>query len=175
MSDSPVGLFLLLMQQLIETTKAIVQKKETLPFSVYSSVKEQHILNVPVSKPLLVFMLSGSKRLGEHNQIVCPVGNFGFLSNTPTITMRNIPEDAEYFALLIEFDYADFNCLEYREARVEKYFQGPIDSVLESTLQQFVEWSTFSPPDMWPIRRQEILQLLLYCLALCCIAYCSTC
>lgn len=150
------------MQNLIQTAKKILQEKEKLPFSIYSSVDEQRILNVPVIKPLLIFVLSGNKRLGVQNEIICPAGSFIFLSNTPTIAMRNIPVNAEYFALLIEFDYADFDCLKRRKARTEKYFQGTIDITLENTLLQFVEWSAFSPSDIWPVRRQEILQILLY-------------
>ena len=148
------------MQKLIEITKKVLQEKEALPFSVYSSTKNQHILNVPVIKPLAIFVLSGNKSLGTKQEIVCPSGNFVFLSNTPTITMRNIPDIAEYFALLVEFDYADFDCLQHRNSRPEKYFQGPIDSILENTLIQFVEWSVFSPNDIWSFRRQEILRVI---------------
>jgi len=150
------------MQKLIEVTKNIVQEKEKLPFSVYSSAKAQHILNVPVIRPLLIFVLAGYKRLGVQNEITCSAGNFIFLSNTPTITMRNIPDDSEYFALLIEFDYADFECLKQRNSRSEKYFQGPINLTMEFTLQQLVEWSAFSSEDIWSLRRQEVLQILLH-------------
>ncbi len=150
------------MQKLIETTKQIIQQKESLPFSVYSSIKEQHLLNVPVIKPLLIFVLSGSKGLGIENPITCRAGNFVFLSNTPSIVMRNIPDDAEYFALLIEFEYSDFDGLENRTHKTENYFQGPIDKTLEFTLQQFVEWSAVSTSDIWSLRRQEILRILSY-------------
>jgi AraC-like DNA-binding protein len=74
--------------------------------------------------------------------------------------MRNIPNDSEYFAILIEFDYADFECLERTNVSSSSYFQGAIDPSLEFTLQQFIEWSALSSADMWHIRRQEILQLI---------------
>lgn len=150
------------MQKLIELTKNILEGNETLPFSVYSSAKEQRILNVPVIKPLLIFVLAGYKQLGKDNDIICPVGNFVFLSNTPNIAMRNIPDDSEYFALLIEFEYADFDCLKDRQPVTKNYIQGTIDPTLELTLMQFVEWASSSPSEIWALRRQEILQVLWY-------------
>ncbi|WOD08373.1 AraC family transcriptional regulator [Marinomonas sp. GJ51-6] len=119
------------------------------------------MLNVPVIKPLLIFVLSGNKSLGSKDEIHCPSGSFVFLSNTPEIAMRNVPNDVNYFALLIEFEYSDFDCLKHRTVNTDTYFQGQIEPMLEQTLQQFVEWSAFSPPDMWYLRRQEILQVLL--------------
>jgi len=150
------------MLTLIKNTKRITQENECLPFSVYSSAREQRILNVPIMKPLLIFVLAGHKRLGAQSEISCPAGEFIFLSNAPNIVMRNIPDDMEYFALLIEFDYQDFNFLESRAPQLKRYFKGPISSVLEHTLMQFIEWSTFSPPALWSLRRQEILQVLLH-------------
>ncbi len=131
-----------------------------MPFSVYSSVKEQHILNVPVIKPLLICVLDGCKKLGSKHEIVCPTGSFVFLSNSPKIDMRNISQGNEYFALLIEFDYSDFDCFKYQTAHAETYFQGDIDSVLKNTLQQFIEWSTVMPSDIWSLRKKEILQVI---------------
>ncbi len=148
------------MQKLIETIKSTELKE--LPYSVYTSVKEQHIFNVPVIKPLLIFVLSGNKNLIGGSETSCSAGNFIFLSNTDNITIRNIPGDDEYFALLIEFDFSDFDCFAYREAKQEEHFQGPIGPTLENTLQQFVEWSTYSPAELWHLRRQEILQVLFY-------------
>jgi len=76
--------------------------------------------------------------------------------------MRNIPADNEYFALLIEFDDKDFDCLAHQAHNTKLHFQGDIETTLESTLRQFVEWSAFSPPDLWHIRRQEILLTLFH-------------
>lgn len=148
------------MQQLIETARTIVQEKAALPFSIYSSSAEQCLLDVPVWKPLLIFVLSGQKELGTVDVVNCPSGSFIFLSNTPHIAMRNIPGDVEYLSLIIEFDYTDFDCLKSRKPSTDTFFQGEIESRLELTLQQFVEWSAFAPADMWHLRRQEILQLL---------------
>jgi len=114
------------MQQLIDTTKKVICDSEHLPFSVYRSFKEQHMLNVPVIKPLFIAVLSGNKELGAEGELLCPAANFVFLSNTPTISMRNILSDSEYYALLIEFDYADFDCLEHRTSRGNTYFKGKL-------------------------------------------------
>ncbi|ATD06429.1 AraC family transcriptional regulator [Pseudoalteromonas piscicida] len=149
------------MQKLIEITQAISKEKELLPFSIYRSSEEQHILNVPIIKPLLILILSGTKILGRENEINCPSGSFVFLSNTPKITMRNIPNNVTYYALLFEFDYSDFNFLSHRKPNLKTYFQGQIEKRLEQTIQQFVEWSTYSPPSLWYLRRQEMLQVLL--------------
>ncbi|MEM7208881.1 MAG: AraC family transcriptional regulator [Pseudomonadota bacterium] len=148
------------MQKLIDTAKKVARDNGSLPFSVYCSLKEQRMLNVPVIKPLLIAVLSGNKSLGADDELLCPAGSFVFLSNTPTIAMRNIPSDSEYFALLIEFDYSDFECLEHRSYETTTYFQGAIKSRLIFTLQQFVEWSAFSSPELWHIRRKEILQVI---------------
>lgn len=148
------------MQKLILASKQIQQEKEQLPFSIYSSVKEQHIFNVPVIKPLLICVLDGSKKLGKNSEITCPAGSFVFLSNSPGVDMRNIPDGAEYFALIIEFDVKDFDCFISRPIKTETFFQGQINCILQQTLQQFVEWSAFAPADIWSIRRQEILQII---------------
>lgn len=148
------------MRKLILSSKQVLQEKQPLPFSIYSSVKEQHILNVPVIKPLLICVLDGCKKLGEKNEINCPAGSFIFLSNSPNVDMRNIPEDTEYFALLIEFDFRDFDCFTPEPVKPQRFFQGQIDSALHKTLQQFVEWAAFAPSDMWSVRRQEILQFI---------------
>ena len=154
------------MQRLIEAAKTQLKTNKPLPFSVYSSAKIQHLVNVPMIKPLLILVLSGSKELGDNSEIACPSGTFIFLSNSPQITLRNVPANEEYFAILIEFDYADFDGLARNLARkttkTESYFQGQINTVLEQTLLQFIEWSAFSPQALWPIRRQEILQLLFH-------------
>lgn len=147
------------MHKLIETARNILQESDSLPFSIYCSSAEQRLFNVPVLKPLLIFILSGRKELGV-DAINCPAGSFVFLSNTPNIAMRNIPNDEAYFALLIEFDYADFDCLKDRKAGTETFFRGEIESRLELTLQQFIEWSATAPAELWYLRRQEILQLL---------------
>ncbi|KQZ45041.1 helix-turn-helix transcriptional regulator [Duganella sp. Root1480D1] len=148
------------MDTLVACVKRMLEAGQTLPFSVYSSVKEQKIVNVPIIKPMLICVLDGRKKLGSLGEIDCPTGSFVILSNHPSITMRNIPGDTEYLALIVEFDYDDFNCLPPKQARTAPFVQGEIGAAFEKTLQQFVEWSAFAPPSMWAIRRQEILQLL---------------
>jgi len=131
-----------------------------LPFSVYSSVREQKIVNVPIIKPMLICVLDGSKRLGSQGEIVCPCGSFIILSNRPGINMRNIPGEGEYLALILEFEHDDFECLPPKTGKTVPFVKGELGPVLEKTLQQFVEWSAFAPRAMWAVRRREILQLV---------------
>lgn len=155
-----LGLIFYSIQMLIDIAKKAVCNNRKLPFSVYCSIKEQHMLNVPVIKPLLIFVLSGSKSLGPEDELICPAGSFVFLSNKPDVAMRNIPGDSEYFALLIEFEYSDFECLEHRSYETNTYFKGEMEPTLEYTLRQFVEWSEFAPVELWHVRRKEILQVM---------------
>lgn len=148
------------MQDLIRSAKSVLQENIDLPFSVYSSRIEQRIFNVPVIQPLLICVLNGSKKLGKESEINCSTGSFIFLSNSPEVDMRNIPENTEYFALLIEFCYSDFDCFPHKRIKNKQYIQGQLDPLLITTLQQFVEWSAFAPSELWALRRQEILQLL---------------
>lgn len=145
------------MGSLVRTIRQLQPSGEALPFSVYSSVKEQKLVNVPIIKPMLICVLDGCKKLGE---IDCPAGSFVILSNHPGIRMRNIPGDGEYLALIVEFEYDDFAQLPPKPARKVPFVQGGISGAFEKTLLQFVEWSAFAPRAMWPARRQELLQLL---------------
>jgi len=145
---------------LIRSAKSLQEAGHALPFSVYSSVKEQRIVNVPIMKPMLICVLDGSKRLGSKGEIECPAGSFVVLSNRPGINMRNIPGDAEYLALIVEFEFDDFSCLPPASGRAPSFVQGSICRLFQETLKQFVEWSAFAPPAMWRARRQEILLLL---------------
>jgi len=156
------------MQNLITTIKHSMMENRTLPFSVYSSIKEQHLLNVPVVKPLFIAVLDGDKALGKEGEIVCHAGDFIFLSDNPAINMRNIPKEKEYFALLIEFELDDFVGIDVEIADIgheikltsENFCVGAIQRELEKCLQQFVEWSLYAPKAMWPLRKKELLQLL---------------
>lgn len=147
------------MQDLISLAKTSANKYQRLPFSVYSSFKEQRILNAPIINPLLIFVMHGTKRLGKNDEIICPSGNFIFLSNTAHIDMRNTPE-TEYFAILIEFEQCNFQQFKNRKTSPKKYFQGKIDATLKKALHQYIEWSTFSPSQLWSHRKEEILHLL---------------
>ncbi|WP_413665566.1 helix-turn-helix transcriptional regulator [Microbulbifer sp. CNSA002] len=150
------------MHELKQLAKQILKESKNLPFSVYSSHREQNIFSVPIVNPTLICVLDGCKELGGDRQKSCSTGEFIFLSNSPKIDMRNIPGDSEYFALLIEFEYNDFDRLTLARNKEEKYFTGDIDSTLELALHQFMEWSSSVPFDLWHIRRQEILQTLLH-------------
>lgn len=148
------------MTNLINVIKAINTEDRSLPFAVYSSIKEQHLLNVPIVKPLFIAVLDGDKQLGKEGEIVCRAGDFIFLSDSPAINMRNIPKEKEYFALLIEFEYDDFIGIGPNTLSEQSFSVGEISIALEKCLQQFVEWSLFSPQAMWSLRRKEMLQLL---------------
>ena len=148
------------MNNLINAIKTTNIESRQLPFSIYSSMKEQHLLNVPVVKPLFIAVLDGDKKLGKHGEIICRAGDFIFLSDNPAINMRNIPNDKEYLALLIEFEYDDFIGLNTYVDSKPPFSLGKISITLATCLQQFVEWSAFAPQFMWALRRKEILQLL---------------
>lgn len=141
----------------------ILQKKTTarrdLPYSIYKSVADQRILNAPIMRPLLICVLSGRKELGTDKKSI-NAGEFVFLSNTSSIDMRNIAFEAEYLALLIEFDYQDFSSLQVNQTAPRRYFAGPITEVMVTTLTQFVEWAAIAPPQVWPLRRQELLHVI---------------
>ena len=148
------------MESLILGAKKSQDSGSALPFAVYSSVREQRIVNVPIIKPMLICVLDGSKRLGGIGELECQTGSFIILSNRPSVSMRNIPSEAEYLALIVEFEFEDFNCLPPGKGRAEPFVQGQMGQVFLNTLRQFVEWAAFAPQAMWPARRQEILQLV---------------
>lgn len=148
------------MKALIDLAKRFSEEGCPLPYSVVSSLKEQHILNAPVIKPLLIFVLAGIKQLGKGGEIVCPGGTFLFLSSAPNIDMRNVP-DGEYSALLVEFDHRDFDQFRsWSPGGNPIHFQGAIDKTLEKALQQFIEFPAYAPPTLWSMRKQELLRLL---------------
>lgn len=129
-------------------------------FSIYSSVKEQKLLNVPISKPMFIMVLSGQKNLGKNNELICQPGEFIFLSNSSAINMRNIPKDNHYLALLIEFDFDDFNGLQVNQPHKKEYYIGKSSPILETLLQQYVEVSTLAPAAVMSSRKRELLTLL---------------
>ena len=85
---------------------------------------------------------------------------FVFLSNSPRIDMRNIPIQAEYFAVLIDFEHEDFSELPKSPAPYKKYFQGDINPVLASALCQFMEFSSIAPAQVMRLRKREILEII---------------
>ncbi|MFY5897689.1 helix-turn-helix transcriptional regulator [Acinetobacter pittii] len=131
-----------------------------LPFAVYSAYQEQKITNVPISKPLLIIVLNGYKELGKTENINCEAGSFIFLSNSASIDMRNIPNQEEYFALLIEFDFDDFKDLPNPSGTSKKFVQGQLNALLENALSQFIDFSLIAPPSVFKFRRRELLELI---------------
>ncbi len=148
------------MEKLIDTVENIISGNKELPFSVYRSIKEQKLLNVPIVKPLLIVVLEGEKYLGKDSDIVCHAGDFIFLSDSPAIDMRNIPKEKSYFALLIEFSPEDFTGLKTSTVNGKDYSVGKTTLMLEKCLQQFVESTLWAPKEFWSSRKREILELL---------------
>lgn len=145
------------MQTLINSIHNTEVGNQPRPYSIYSSTKEQNLLNVPVVKPLLIAVLCGDKELGD---ITCTAGQFVFLSNTSAVNMRNIPKQQSYFALLIEFEYQDFDNMQVTPSHKKHLCIGDITITLEKYLQQFIEWSAWAPQALWSVRRKEIIQLM---------------
>lgn len=148
------------MDNIIAVAKKVIRNQSQLPFSVYSSHKEQIITNVPIIKPLLIFILSGAKQLGTCDSVECLSGSFVFLSNSPRIDMRNIPIQEEYFAVLINFEDEDFSELPKSSAQSKMFFQGDINSILASALCQFMEFSSIAPLQLMRLRKREILEII---------------
>lgn len=148
------------MSNLLEIIKDTIKIKNELPFSVYTAVKEQKLRNVPIAKPLLIVVLNGDKELGKENELKCHSGDFIFLSDSPSINMRNIPNNNEYFALLIEFDAQDFNGLQINAVNDKEHHIGKTTTALEHCLKQFVEMSLWAPKEVCSLRKREIIELL---------------
>jgi len=74
--------------------------------------------------------------------------------------MRNVPQGVEYFAVLIEFEFDDFDIFKRKHSHDDYFFCGDINKTFEQTLLQFIAWGEFAPKELWSIRRQEILLLL---------------
>lgn len=147
-------------QALIHLTRTA--EGNLLPFAVYNSIHEQHLFNVPISQPVLIFVLKGSKCLQGSHLTTCRAGEFIFLGAATHFTMRNIPDKQQYLALLIEFENEDFESLPPTTEDTKEWLCGPIEQPLAKALAQFIEWSQFAPPMLWPSRRRELLQLLFH-------------
>lgn len=147
------------MSKLRQLSQSLLEKHSNLPFALYSSLTDQHLLNVPIANPLLILVLQGVKQIKQNEEISCVSGNFIFLSNSPNVSMRNLARDGEYLALLMEFKFEDFDTIKPRK-HAQQYITGTIDPLLEYTIEQFVEWSAVAPPELWGLRRREILSLL---------------
>lgn len=147
------------MKDLITHARQAIASEKGAPFSVYHAIKEQTIINVPITKPLLICVLDGTKRLGVNSEVICDSGEFVFLSNNPQVHLRNIPRGAEYFALLIEFELSDFECLPSDSNPKEPMIKGKVNDALYQSLLQFVDCASYLPDSLWASRRQELLQI----------------
>lgn len=153
------------MKKLIRAIAETIEYKEPLPFSVYSAYQEQVLLNVPITKPLLIVVLEGEKILGQNNEFICRKGEFIFLANNPALNMRNIPKEKNYFALLIEFSPQDFEGLQQQNFRHHDNHQrqcviGETSALLNQCLQQFVEICPSMSSTLRSLRKREIIKLL---------------
>jgi AraC-like DNA-binding protein len=148
------------MENLLSTIKNTLNENREQPFSVYTSIKEQKLLNVPIAKPLLIVVLKGDKELGIDKELICHSGSFIFLTDSASVNMRNIPKSKEYFSLLVEFDHQDFSGLSTGTSIKNDYYIGKTTSDLERCLQQFVEVALWAPKKMWSLRKREIISLL---------------
>ncbi len=148
------------MNSLIASIKQAQQTNGPLPFTVFSSLKEQRIVNVPIPKPMLIVVLDGEKNLGLGAEVKCTPGNFIFLSNSAALDMRNIPGAREYCAIIVEFEFSDFTCFSHKAKTKVNYFSGTFDVGLQQLLQQLIDSAGFLPASLWHLRRAEILQYL---------------
>ncbi|CAH9061788.1 HTH-type transcriptional activator RhaR [Pseudoalteromonas holothuriae] len=146
------------LQALLEQIKSADRPQ---PFSVYHSYFEQKLLDVPITKPLLIIILQGSKALGHTQQMYCQQ-QFIFLANSLNIDMRNIPDNDAYHALLIEFEPSDFDVFTgYQSVTKEvSYFSGQVCARFESCLTQFIQSSLWASNDIFTMRKREILWFL---------------
>lgn len=149
-----------MMNNLIDIAKKTFKKQSHLPFSIYSSHQEQIITNVPIIKPLLIFILNGEKQLGKSKPIECRSGTFVFLPNSLRVDMRNIPHQEQYFAVLIDFEHEDFAELPTESVPRAEYIQGDINSVITTALLQYIEFSSLAPAKVMKYRKRELLEIL---------------
>lgn len=135
--------------------------------SVYSSEKKQVLLNVSIIKPLLILVLKGKKVVGDKIKHVCDTGDFVFFSSMQSIHMRNIPDSSKYLALLIEFDFSDFekatinigNTSNVQKMATDYKIGKPNDS-LYKCLIQFIDCLEWASQEIIDNRKVEIINVL---------------
>lgn len=133
---------------------------EGLLFSIYSARQTQIIHNVPILKPLLIFVLNGLKEVGHSGDIQCLAGEFILLSASKNIDMRNIPHQELYFAVLIDCEYTDFHDLPQNFGSPKPYVKGKVSPALEIAIKQFIEISSIAPKAVIADRKKELLKLI---------------
>lgn len=131
--------------------------------STYCFENQQNLLNVPILKPLLIIILSGSKIVGDERKLTCNMGEFIFFTNMQSINMRNIPGHSSYFALLIEFEFSDFYNLSHsiETKKINDYTIGKTSNSLYKCVLQFIDCFEWAPKEIVESRRVEIIKLLI--------------
>jgi AraC-like DNA-binding protein len=139
-----------------------LKSKQDVPFYVFTSHREQHLINVPILKPSFIFVLDGEKEIGSGRKFKCSQGEFAFFSSHVGIEMRNIPKDKEYYAVIIEFEDQDFEGLKKTNYSPINDFIliGKIENHLSAFLFQLIEVWRCTPKSMWHLRRKEMIMLL---------------
>lgn len=131
--------------------------------STYCSKDQQRLINVPILKPLLVIIINGSKIVGTQPELSCHAGDFIFFTHTQSISIRNIPANSNYFALLIEFEPADFNHIIHTATpKIEAFTVGKVSDVFYQCILQFIECTTWAPQEIVTSRRIEMINLLIH-------------
>jgi len=148
------------MQPLIQRIHTLQQKVPNLPFAVYSAWQEQKLLNVPIVNPVLIFVLNGAKSFGVGEDMQCASGSFVMLPGNAAVNMRNIPKQAGYYAVLLEFTYDDFADLDVVNTPKPNMVIGEMGPALNGWLSQFIDYLAWAPEVMWQQRKREVLALL---------------
>ena len=130
--------------------------------STYKSKLQQDLSNIPILKPLLVVVLNGCKIVGNETKVACNVGNFVFFTDVQTMNMRNIPANTNYFAVLVEFEFSDFdnNIINNNTNKSETYTFGKANNALYKCISQLIECLDWATEDIIENRRKEIINLL---------------
>lgn len=148
------------MKSLIEIAESTLSSSQDLPFSVYSCKEQQNLRCIPILKPVLVLVLRGEKKLGDRMDLTCNEGQFIFLSETPEVTISNVPGNEGYISLFIEFEHNDFDDIKLMPIKNERHFIGEQSAILIQCITQLIEWCSVSPREMWALRRKELIRLL---------------
>lgn len=144
----------------IQTIKDVQLQGKRLPFYLYSAVNQQNIAYITVTNPTLIFILNGYKELHSNEIILCHSGEFIFLTEQQFSIVRNIPQQSEYLAFIIEFELDDFTGIPAGQCNDIPYVQGKMSNELQEELEQLVEISIWAPDAILAHRRHEILILL---------------
>jgi len=152
-----------MINRFIERTKQVLLNDKPLPFYLYCASSEQNLQNVAFIKPILIFIMNGSKKIRLTETILCNSNEFVFLSDHKLTTVRNIPQQDEYTAFILEFEHDDFVGIPAAPKNDISYIQGKVSVELREELEQFVKISAWASASILTHRRREIL-ILLHCL-----------